>query len=54
MWPVTCREFDGTLARTLRQRAKARLRRSLHQLPPEEAAVLALLEHRLAAETKGA
>ena len=40
--------LDGTLARTLRERAKARLSHSLHKLPPEEAAVLALLERRLA------
>ncbi len=46
--------LDGTLAQMLRQRARARLTRSLHKLPPEESAVLALLEHRLAAETKWA
>ena len=45
--------LDGTLARTLRRRAKARLAASLHRLPPEEAAVLALLEHRLAAVSPG-
>jgi DNA topoisomerase-1 len=42
--------LDGTLARTLRQKARARLANSLHKLSPEEAAVLALLERRLAAE----
>jgi DNA topoisomerase-1 len=42
--------LDGSLARTLQRRAKARLARSLHSLPPEEAAVLVLLQHRLAAQ----
>ena len=45
--------MDGTLARTLRKRAQARLAGSLHRLPPEEAAVLALLERRLASESPG-
>ena len=43
--------LDGSLARTLQRHARIRLARALHNLPPEEAAVLALLEHRLALET---
>jgi len=43
--------MDGTLPRTLQRRARTRLTRALHQLPPEEAAVLALLAHRLRLET---
>ena len=46
--------LDGTLARTLRQRASTRLADSLHKLSAEEAAVLALLERRLAAEALAA
>jgi DNA topoisomerase-1 len=45
--------LDGTLLETLKQRAGNGLRRSLHTLCPEEAAVLALLRKRLAAEKKG-
>jgi DNA topoisomerase-1 len=39
--------LDGSLARTLGRRIEAELRRSLHRLEPEEAAVLALLQQRL-------
>jgi DNA topoisomerase-1 len=41
--------MDGTLTETLRARTDAALRESLHELGPEEAAVLALLEARLRA-----
>jgi DNA topoisomerase IB len=41
--------LDGSLARTLRQRATAHLTTSLRELSPEEAAVLALLQHRVTA-----
>ena len=43
--------LDGTLQRALRRRAQ-RLSSSLRRLRPEEAAVLALLQRRLAAEKK--
>ena len=43
---------DGTLAETLKQRADRGLRTALHKLRPEEAAVLALLQKRLASEKK--
>jgi DNA topoisomerase-1 len=46
--------LDGTLLETLKRRAANSLRRSLHTLRPEEAAVLALLRKRLAAEKNGA
>jgi DNA topoisomerase I len=39
--------LDGTLADTLRQRVEKKLARGLHALPPEEAAVLMLLQQRL-------
>jgi DNA topoisomerase-1 len=42
--------LDGTLLQTLTERAERRLRGSLHQLPPDEAAVLLLLQHRLRRE----
>lgn len=45
--------MDGTLAETLSQRA-ARLEKKIASLRPEEAAVLVLLQRRLAAETKRA
>jgi DNA topoisomerase-1 len=38
---------DGTMAETLKQRAEQELGDSLQELPPEEAAVLALLQQRL-------
>jgi DNA topoisomerase-1 len=41
---------DGTLIETLKQRADHGLRRGLHRMLPEEAAVLALLQKRLVAE----
>lgn len=44
--------LDGTLVETLRQRAEQRLAGALRQLPPEEAAVLGLLQQRLALEGK--
>jgi DNA topoisomerase I len=40
--------LDGTLARTLKQRAEQQLKSSLTNLRPEEAAVLTLLQQRLA------
>jgi DNA topoisomerase I len=42
--------LDGSLLRTLERRAERELRRALPDLPPEEAAVLALLQQRLRAE----
>jgi DNA topoisomerase I len=39
--------MDGSLARTLEARAEGEIARGLHRLPPEEAAVLALLQQRL-------
>ncbi|HEV3165727.1 MAG TPA: hypothetical protein VGZ22_16990, partial [Isosphaeraceae bacterium] len=42
--------LDGSLLKTLRQEAAAEMKHSLHSLDPEEAAVLALLQHRLAQE----
>lgn len=39
--------MEGTLARSLQQRLAVKLRRSLHSLSPEEAAVMALLAERL-------
>src|SRR2546423_2786685 len=44
--------MEGRLVDTLKGRADHRLRRQLHQLKPQEAAVLELLEKRLAAEKK--
>jgi DNA topoisomerase-1 len=42
--------LDGTLVETLKKRAEKQLARSLPALPPEEAAVLALLQQRLKGE----
>jgi DNA topoisomerase-1 len=42
--------LDGTMLATARQKAAAEIKRSLRSLQPEEAAVLALLENRLANE----
>ena len=42
--------MEGTLAQSLKQRLEEKLKRSLHSLKPEEAAVMALLEERLARE----
>jgi DNA topoisomerase I len=39
--------LDGTLAETLRKKAKKKLSQSLHELKPEEAAVMVLLHQRL-------
>jgi DNA topoisomerase I len=39
--------LDGSLLQTLKQRVEKQLRRSLHKLNPEEAAVLAFLQERL-------
>lgn len=51
--PVIINSYmDGTLVATLRQRIGGRLRQARHKLRPEEAAVLALLEKRLAAEQR--
>jgi DNA topoisomerase-1 len=44
--------MDGTLVETLKQRAEKQLSKSLRSLRPEEAAVLGLLQQRLAAEAK--
>ena len=44
--------LDGTLVDTLKQRAEEQLTRSLRALRPEEAAVLGLLQQRLAAEER--
>jgi DNA topoisomerase-1 len=44
--------LDGTLVDTLKQRAERQLSESLSQLPAEEAAVLGLLQQRLAAESR--
>lgn len=43
--------LDGTMVDVLKERAQQALRTSLDRLRPEEAAVLALLERRLAAES---
>ena len=42
--------LDGTLLQTLRGRVEQELARSLHDLPAEEAAVLAFLQERLKRE----
>jgi DNA topoisomerase-1 len=39
--------LDGTLAASLKQKVEATLAKDLETLSPEEAAVLAFLEHRL-------
>lgn len=44
--------LDGTLVRTLKKRAEEQLSNSLRSLSPEEGAVLALLQQRLAKEAK--
>lgn len=44
--------LDGTLLETLKQRTEQELADTLHSLKPEEAAVMALLERRLAEEVK--
>ncbi|HEU0169240.1 MAG TPA: DNA topoisomerase IB, partial [Chloroflexota bacterium] len=46
--------LDGTLAEGLRQRAEQELEQSLDDLPPEEAAVLGLLQQRLQRHDKAA
>ena len=43
--------LDGTMLEGLRARAEESLVQDLHALQPEEAAVLAMLERRLAQET---
>jgi DNA topoisomerase I len=45
--------MDGSLARTLEARAEGEISRELHRLPPEEAAVLGLLQQRLRREARG-
>jgi DNA topoisomerase-1 len=45
--------MDGSLVHTLKQRAEEELRESVKGLEPEEAAVLALLQQRLAREEAG-
>jgi len=44
--------LDGTMVETLRQRAEKTMAKSLRGLPPEEAAVLGLLQQRLTLEQK--
>jgi DNA topoisomerase-1 len=44
--------LDGTLVQTLKRRAEEQLSKSLRSLSPEEAAVLALLQQRLAREER--
>jgi DNA topoisomerase I len=46
--------MDGGIARALRRRAEREMTESLHELRPEEAAVLALLRQRLAREEAAA
>lgn len=43
--------LDGSMLETLKQRAEQEIEDSLHQLRPEEAAVLGLLQQRLSKET---
>jgi DNA topoisomerase-1 len=45
--------MDGSLLQTLKRRVKKELLQSLHGLPPEEAAVLALLQQRLGRDERG-
>ena len=44
--------MEGTLVESLKQRLAVRLKRSLHNLKPEEAAVMALLQERLRREAR--
>jgi DNA topoisomerase-1 len=44
--------LDGTLVKTLKRRAEEQLASALHSLNPEEAAVLGLLQQRLAREER--
>lgn len=46
--------LDGTMLEGLRARAEETLAQDLHQLEPEEAAVLGMLQHRLAQESAAA
>jgi DNA topoisomerase-1 len=45
--------FEGTMVKALKQRVEERMRRSLRQLRPEEAAVLGMLQQRLAMTRNG-
>ena len=45
--------MEGTLVESLKARLAVKLRRSLHSLKPEEAAVMALLQERLGREGRG-
>ncbi len=45
--------MEGTLAESLKERLEQKLKRSLHSLKPEEAAVMSLLQERLKREAKG-
>jgi DNA topoisomerase-1 len=45
--------LDGSLLQTLRQRVEKEIRGGLHELRPEEAAVLAFLQERLKREAEG-
>ena len=44
--------LDGTMLEALKRRTKQEFAETLHSLKPEEAAIMALLERRLAVETK--
>jgi DNA topoisomerase-1 len=44
--------LDGSMLETLKQRAEKEISELLHQLRPEQAAVLGLLQQRLARETE--
>ena len=44
--------LDGSMLRTLKQRADRAMAEAVPELRPEEAAVLALLQHRLARESE--
>ncbi len=46
--------MEGTLVTSLKERLAVKMRRSLHSLKPEEAAVMALLQERLAREAEKA
>jgi hypothetical protein len=44
--------MDGTMLDTFKKRTEQQLKAGVHALKPEEAAVLAFLQNRLAAEQK--
>jgi DNA topoisomerase-1 len=45
--------FEGSMVKALKQRVEERMRRSMRQLRPEEAAVLGMLQQRLAMTRNG-